>query len=160
MQYLILIIGLVFADQLCKYLIKSGMVLYETIPLIENVFHITYIQNYGAAFSILQGKQVFLICISVAALGGAAFYLWIKRKQAHPVLLTGIALLISGGAGNLIDRIAYGYVVDFLDFRIWPIFNIADICVCCGCGLILLYVFFFESGRRNSCKKAPVKDAK
>lgn len=59
MQYLILIIGLVFADQLCKYLIKSGMVLYETIPLIENVFHITYIQNYGAAFSILQGKQVF-----------------------------------------------------------------------------------------------------
>ena len=153
MQYLLLITGLVFLDQLCKYFIKSGMVLYESIPLIENVFHITYIQNYGAAFSILQGKQIFLICISAAALIGAAFYLWIKRKQAHPVLLTGIALLISGGVGNLIDRIAYGYVVDFFDFQIWPIFNVADICVCCGCGLILLYLFLFESGKKASGKR-------
>ena len=71
------------------------MVLYETIPLIKNVFHITYIQNYGAAFSILQGKQVFLICISVAALGGAAFYLF-RVSPVKPFPLAADCLCYGG----------------------------------------------------------------
>ena len=63
MKYIILIIGLVFLDQLCKYLVKTGMELHQSIPLIDDVFHLTYIHNYGAAFSILEGKQAFLLFV-------------------------------------------------------------------------------------------------
>lgn len=150
MQYLILIAGLLLADQLSKYLVQTELALYESVPVAENIFHITYIQNYGAAFSMLQGKQLFLIMISAAALGGASVYLWLRRKNAGRLLLTGLALVISGGVGNLADRVVRGYVIDFFDFRIWPIFNVADICVCCGCSLIVLYVLFGElRGRRR-----------
>ena len=144
MPYIMLIIGLVVLDQLSKYLVRTGLSLYESIPLIDRIFHITYIQNRGAAFSILQGKQFFLILVTALALAGILLFIVLKHKQSSPLLLIGLSLLLSGGVGNLIDRIALGYVVDFFDFRIWPVFNVADISVCCGCGMIIIYVFLSE----------------
>ncbi len=132
------------ADQLSKYFISMWMSLNESIPLIEGVFHITYVKNFGAAFSILQGKQFFLITVTLIALILINIYLVVKLKENHRILSLALSFIIGGGYGNLIDRIRLGYVVDFFDFRVFPVFNIADICVCTGCGLLILYIFYFE----------------
>jgi signal peptidase II len=80
-------------------------------------------------------------------------YLIKRQKKEHWCLLLSLSLIAAGGLGNLIDRALNGYVVDFLDFRIWPIFNVADISVCVGCGLLVLYVFFIEPKRSKSQKQ-------
>lgn len=144
MYYFVIIGILVALDQLIKYLIQSNMILNQSVPVVEGIFHITYIHNYGAAFSILEGKQAFLIAVTLIGIAVVMIYIGLKRKSAHWCLMLSLALVAGGGIGNLINRIREGYVVDFLDFRIWPVFNVADICVCCGCGLLLLYMFYFE----------------
>lgn len=124
------------------------MNLYETIPVWDNVFHITYIQNHGAAFSILEGFRGFLIVLPIVVIVcGLAYIVW-KRRKAHFMLLLSLSCIIGGGIGNLIDRIVYGHVIDYLDFRIFPVFNVADISVCVGCMLMMVYVFFID-GRRS-----------
>ena len=128
------------------------MVLYHTIPVIEDIFHITYIHNTGAAFSMMEGMRNVLVLLPAVMIAAAVIYMFIKRKTGHPLMLTSVALIAGGGIGNLIDRIALGYVVDYLDFRVFPIFNLADICVCTGCGLLILYVLFIDGkqdGKRN-----------
>lgn len=144
MIFYFIIVVLVVADQLSKHFISTWMSISEFIPLIEGVFHITYVQNFGAAFSILQGKQFFLITVTLIALITINIYLIVKFKENHKILSLALSFIIGGGYGNLIDRIRLGYVVDFLDFRVFPVFNIADICVCTGCGLLILYIFYFE----------------
>ncbi len=146
-MYFIIIALVVAFDQLTKYLIEANMELESTIPLLDGVFHITYIQNYGAAFSILQNKTEFLIIMQLVVIAAVLFYLLKRRKQEHWGLLLSLSLIAAGGIGNLIDRAVNGYVIDFLDFRIWPIFNVADISVCVGCGLLVLYVFLIEPKR-------------
>lgn len=152
-MYFIIIAVVVALDQLTKYLIRTNIELNQTIPLIEGIFHITYIQNTGAAFSMLQNKTIFLIVMQLAVIAIVLTYLIKKRKKEHRCLLSSLSLIAAGGIGNLIDRSVNGYVVDFLDFRIWPIFNVADISVCVGCGLLVLYMFFIEpkqSKKRNT----------
>jgi signal peptidase II len=73
----------------------------------------------------------------------------VMRKKGRPLMMTSVALIAGGGIGNLIDRIALGYVVDYLDFRVFPIFNLADIAVCVGCGLLVVYVLFFDGKQKN-----------
>lgn len=149
-MYFIIIAFILIADQGIKYLIRAAMELNQSIPLIDGIFHITYIHNYGAAFSILQNKTVFLIAVQVIVISGILVYLVKKRKTEHPMLLLSLAMIVAGGLGNLIDRAVNGYVVDFLDLRFWPIFNIADISVCVGCGLMVLYVLIIEPKRSRS----------
>lgn len=149
-MYFIIIAFILIADQGIKYLIQTTMELNQSIPLMDGIFHITYIHNYGAAFSILQNKTVFLIAVQVIVISGILLYLIKKRKTEHPMLLLSLAMIVAGGLGNLIDRAVNGYVVDFLDLRIWPIFNIADISVCVGCGLMVLYVLIIEPKRSRS----------
>lgn len=121
-----------------------------TVPVIDGIFHITYIHNYGAAFSLFQNKTVFLILMQLIVIAAVLVYLIKKQKKEHWALLLSLSLIAAGGMGNLIDRAVKGYVVDFLDLRIWPIFNVADISVCVGCGLLVLYMFFFEPKRNRS----------
>ena len=151
-MYFIIIALILVADQLVKYLVQSAMELNQSIPLIDGIFHITYIHNYGAAFSILQNKTVFLIIIQVVVITGILIYLIKKRNTEHSIMLLSLSLIVAGGFGNLIDRILKGYVVDFLDLRVWPIFNVADISVCVGCGLMVLYVLFIEPKLSRSKK--------
>lgn len=143
-MYLILIAIVVVFDQITKRLILTSMDVNNSIAIIDGIFHITYIQNRGAAFSILQEKTSFLIIMQIIVILVIAVYIIKKRKSEGKVLLTGLSLIMAGGFGNLADRLVYGYVVDFLDFRVWPIFNVADISVCVGCGLLVLYVFILE----------------
>lgn len=143
-MYFIIIAVVVVLDQLTKYLIRTNIDLNVSVPLIDGVFHITYIHNSGAAFSIFQNKTGFLIAMQLIVITAVLIYLFVKQKKDHWCLLVSLSLIAAGGVGNLIDRARNGYVVDFLDIRIWPIFNVADISVCVGCGLLILYMFFIE----------------
>lgn len=131
-------------DQLAKYAVAAQMELYESIPVIEGIFHITYIQNFGAAFSILQNRQIFLQIVTGCVILCCFGYLVWKRRSLPRLTAVSLALLVSGGAGNFLDRVLYGYVVDFFDFRIWPVFNVADIAVCIGCMLLVLSILRAE----------------
>ena len=134
-------LGSIGIDQLTKLLVLKFMELYESIPLIENVLHITYIQNKGAAFGMLaENRWVFMVLSSVAIVGIGVYLFRFCRERM--LLQMGLALILGGGVGNMIDRIAYGYVVDMIDFCpfdfwVW-IFNVADACVCVGAGIVLL----------------------
>lgn len=130
-------------DRIVKLKISASMVPGQEINVIDGFFSITYVRNEGAAFGVMAGNSMFLIAIPVILLLAMMIYIVVKRNEIHRVMGFSLSLIISGGLGNLIDRVLYGYVVDFLDFKIWsPVFNIADICVCVGCGLVIIYVLF------------------
>ena len=127
----ILPISLLFVviDQVVKILVINKMALQQSITIINNFFNITYVRNTGAAWSILSGNVLLLIMISVLALVAIYYYL-IKDKELNKIDIVSYSMLIGGIIGNLIDRIVHGYVIDYLDFKIFnynfPIFNIAD----------------------------------
>lgn len=149
-MYFIIIVLVVALDQLTKYLIQANLELNSSIPLIDGIFHITYIRNSGAAFSMFQHRTGFLIAMQLAVIAVVLVYLVKRKKKEHWCLLLSLSLIAAGGMGNLIDRAMNGYVVDFLDFRVWPIFNMADISVCVGCGLLILYMFFIDPKRSRN----------
>lgn len=144
---LFIILGLILADQLSKQYIQSTMSLEMSIAVIPNIFHITYILNPGAAFGILEHQRWFFIMIAIMMLGIIVYY-YPKLKEEHPLVRLGTALLVGGAVGNLIDRVQTGYVVDFLDFRIWPIFNVADMGIVIGVGIIV-YTLFFLTNKKD-----------
>lgn len=134
------LIALIIAalDQFTKWVVQSHMDLGETIPLIPHVFHLTYILNPGAAFGILPHQSWFFLLI-VAALY-VAFFIGRKKMPQKPTYFPlAVSMLLGGALGNAIDRAWIGSVVDFFDFRIWPIFNVADIFITVGIALIAFY---------------------
>lgn len=123
---------LVIIDQIIKIVVTKNIILNSSIILINNFFSLTYVKNTGAAFSILTDNVLFLILISLASLIGIYFY-FIKNKSLSKAEIITLGFLIGGLVGNLIDRIFYGYVIDYLSFILFnynfPIFNLADICI-------------------------------
>jgi len=132
------VIGL---DQLSKYWAATRLAARGTIPIIEGVFHLTYAENRGAAFSMLQDSRWFLIIVTTLAMAFVALALARKWVEG-PVARWGGYCVLAGGIGNLIDRVINGYVVDMFDFRLinFAIFNVADIFICVGGGLFVLYL--------------------
>ena len=123
-------------DQLVKHLVVSTMHLGQSFPVIKGIFHITYVLNPGAAFGMLEHQRWFFIVVALAAvLLGVFFYR--KLQQESILMRSGAGLLLGGAVGNLADRIQSGLVVDFLDFRVWPVFNIAGIAICAGAGILI-----------------------
>ena len=146
MSILYIIIGVIWfiVDYVTKYFIQQHFVPGESLPIIPNVFHITYILNCGAAFGILRDQRIFFLTVVVILIVA----LWVFRKQIKnggmlPQL--GASLLVSGALGNALDRLVRGAVVDFFDFRIWPIFNVADIGICIGVVLLAIYFWRYDS---------------
>ena len=136
MWLVLLPLAVVIVDQLSKYIVVESMALGESIPIIEGIFHLTYILNPGAAFGMFAHSRLFFIAIAVVVIGAIA---WARKEiLASPwEVKCGAGLFLGGAIGNLIDRARQGVVIDFFDFRIWPIFNIADIAICIGVGLII-----------------------
>lgn len=125
-------LGVVIIDQLTKYFVKKT----PSIEVIKNFFYLRYTTNTGAGFGILKDYMTLLIFISIIILGFVLFYF--NRLPDKRYVLVSVGLFIGGLTGNLIDRIIYSRVTDFIDFTIWPSFNIADSCVCLGAtGLII-----------------------
>ena len=115
--------------------------------------YLSYIHNTGAAFGMLQGQTLSLIWLSVAVLG--AIFFFYDSLQTTPELVC-VALILGGTLGNLIDRLRLGYVVDYIDFRIWPAFNVADSALCVGViGLVVFW--FFEERKKPKKKIKPIK---
>ncbi|MGI6143239.1 MAG: signal peptidase II [bacterium] len=142
------IVGLLvlFFDQLTKFWVQKSMMPRDSIPLIPGVFHLTYVQNTGAAFGFLRGKTLFFIAVAVLVLGFIIFLIP-RLPRGNLLLRVVFGLLLGGALGNLIDRIRFGYVVDFLDFRIWPVFNIADMAIVVGvCFLVWVILFRTPEG--------------
>ncbi len=141
MCYFIMLM-VIFCDQLIKTLIRSNFLLYQSIPLVSDVFHLTYVQNTGAGFGILAGRQNFFIIIAVLIIIGLLIYKY--QAPDHRLLDLALGLIIGGALGNVIDRIFLGYVVDYLDFRIWPVFNLADAMIVIGSGIFIFYFWKVE----------------
>lgn len=124
-----------------------------SIPIINNIFHITFIYNTGAGFGTFQNAAFFLTLFSVVILVGAIYY-FLKARSLNLRIM--ISVLIAGIIGNLIDRILYGKVIDFIDLRIWPIFNIADMAITLGILSIIAYLWVNDkklNSRKNKLSK-------
>ena len=154
MLYVLLTIAILGVDILTKIWAKAQLEGNASIPLIDDVFHLTYVENRGAAFGILQDAWVFFIVIAVV-LALVVFWLLKEYRKPHILMKLGLSFLCAGALGNTIDRIMQGYVVDFFDFRLidFPVFNVADIFVCVGAGLLAVFFVFLDTKSKNACDK-------
>ena len=148
MIVLIISLILVLIDQISKYLIRSTMELHETIPVIKNFFHLTYVSNDGMAFGInFPGGIYIFTVVSFLLTIFLIAYLWNERK-GNIILRISLAMIIAGAIGNFVDRLIFKEVVDMFDFIFWGyhwyIFNIADSSVTVGMILYLTYSFFLQ----------------
>ena len=138
---IILTILVILVDFFSKYIVSKLMTVNETINLIDNFFRITYVKNTGAAFSIFSNNTILVIIISIVVIGFLLFYIY-KNKGNNKLENVSYAFILGGAIGNLIDRLVYGYVIDFLDFEILsydaPIFNLADTFIVIGVILFLI----------------------
>ena len=131
----------VIVDRLTKYLLFRNLSPGESVRVVPGLFHITLVLNSGAAFGLFKGQSVFFTISAVVLIVFILFY--ICRGRCKDLLtLTALGLILGGAAGNLIDRIAFGYVIDFLDFRIWPVFNIADASITIGAFILAVRMIF------------------
>lgn len=153
----IFIYGLIwlFLDQLTKYLVTSSVGLGESIEIISNFFNITYVRNTGAAWSILEGSRIFLILVAFIAIGLVYFFM-LKDKKIEKIEEIGYGVLLGGILGNLLDRVIFGYVIDFFHFTFgnytFPIFNIADIGIVIGT-FIVIFIMIKEDIYGNKSRK-------
>ena len=135
----IVVLLIVLLDQSTKYLTQSLMYEGQSIPIIKNFFHLTYVLNPGAAFGMLAHKTLFFILVTMLVIV-IAIYFYRRIPKAKWLLRLGLSLQVGGAIGNLIDRIRIGMVVDFFDFRIWPVFNIADMAIVIGVGILFVEI--------------------
>jgi len=130
-------VSLFLADQATKWLALSRLTDSVTTPLIPSVFHLTLVHNTGAAFGMMHGGN--LILGLVAGVVAGALALWHETvTQGHSGREWAVGLILGGALGNLFDRVCRSGVVDFLDFRVWPVFNVADSAICIGAGWMML----------------------
>ena len=136
----LLSVFIIFLDQIIKIIVEHQLFLRQSIEFISGFFSVTYVQNYGAAFSVLTGNRIFLIVIALVALL-MIYQCFINGKLLNKIEQITYGLLVGGIIGNLLDRMFRGYVVDYLDFQIFhydfPVFNLADISIIVSALLIL-----------------------
>ena len=146
---------LIVLDQLIKIIVDANMMVSQSIPVIQDVLHFTYVQNEGAAFGIFQGQRWILVGVtSVVILGG--IYLLAAKTLKSNFLIWSVALVIAGGVGNLIDRIFRHFVIDYIEVRLinFAVFNFADCCVVIGTIMIVCYLLFSELWEKKKIKSA------
>lgn len=137
---------LVFLDQLTKFWAVQYVKPVGTIPLLKDIFSFTYVENKGAAFGILQNRKLFFLISTLLVIAFLGYTLWKMPKEKHYLpLLADCILLVSGAAGNLIDRIFHTYVIDFLSFDAihFPVFNVADCYVTIGAVIFFFLLMFY-----------------
>ena len=153
------IIVTVFLDQLTKYLTVLHLKPIDTYPVIEDVFHFTYVENTGAAFGMMKdARWIFMITSTVAIIGILAYMIhraYVKKVKMPWMEALSLSLIVGGGIGNMIDRTVLGYVVDMIDCRFidFAVFNVADSFVCIGAGLMILYLLI-EMRKELKAEKA------
>ena len=152
--WLAIIAVTVFLDQITKYLTIFYLKPIDTLPLIEDVLHLTYVENTGAAFGMMKDSRWVFMVISTVAIVGILVYMFWKRPS-DKLLCVSLSFIVGGGIGNMIDRTLLGYVVDMIDFRLinFAVFNVADSFVCVGAGLMILYLIL-DMVKESKAEKA------
>lgn len=138
---LLIVSLIVIFDRLTKILFSHTLSLGESLPVVRNIFHITLVQNTGIAFGLFKNHGVVFIIIPLIMIFLLVFNFYqynYNNEKFSRLYVTAVSLILAGAIGNLIDRIFYGYVIDFIDFRIWPVFNIADSAITVGAFLLIL----------------------
>ena len=142
-------------DQLSKIILDKVLILGKSIKIFDKFLYITKVYNDGISFSMLTGKRYLIIMISIIIL--IFLYFYMKKFKENKRNIIAFSLLIGGLLGNLIDRIIHGYVIDFIDFYIfnynYPIFNIADVCICIGVFILLYSIYLGEDNENSSGRK-------
>lgn len=140
--YVFIVASLVlFLDRFTKIIAFNSLSKDQSIKVLDNIFHLTLVLNKGAAFGFLRDQRIFFVSISILAIGVIIFYAF-RRNGAGLYISSALGLILGGAAGNLIDRIKFGYVIDFLDFRVWPVFNVADSCITIGTIMLVFNILF------------------
>ncbi len=135
-----LILLILACDQCTKLLCARYLTLHQSLPVVKGFFHLTLVHNRGAAFGIGKGHVLFFVFASLCAI----VFIVLNFRKSTAFVRCSLALILAGAVGNLIDRLLFGYVVDFLDLRIWPVFNVADSAITVG-ALLLVYSIFKDS---------------
>ena len=146
LYYALLAGGIVVLDQVTKYLTVANIPLYADVPFIPGLLQLTYVQNTGAAFSSFEGQQ-WLFALIFAVFTGLVLYEYFKKSMAFTTFERWcIAAIYGGGLGNMIDRVRMGYVVDMIEttFIDFPVFNVADCFITCGCILMMGHLVLFN----------------
>jgi signal peptidase II len=155
---LIFCLGILLLDQVTKCMVVQKLPLYQRVEVIQGFFNLTHVRNTGGAFGIFGGEKgglgsTLFVVVSLIAVG-AILFLFTKVKENEKILTLSFSLILGGAIGNLIDRLRYGEVIDFLDFHLstthWPAFNVADSAICIGIGLMALEVL--SRDRKRSTK--------
>ncbi|MGM0417548.1 MAG: signal peptidase II [Thermodesulfobacteriota bacterium] len=149
-KFALIVLISVLLDQLTKYIVVANIPLYTSVKIIPGLFDLTYLHNPGGAFGLLADQseniRIFVFIVMASAAAGLVLWFYKTTPENFKWLRTAYAIIFAGAAGNLIDRIRLGYVVDFLDFYIkdmhWPAFNIADSLITIGMGIIVYHVIF------------------
>ncbi len=154
MLYIAVAVLGVVLDQLSKHWASTTLKNMDTIPIIDGVFHLTYAENRGSAFSMFEGMGMIVVGIAVI-MTAVLIYFVIKKHVYGAVGLWATALVISGAIGNSIDRLRLEYVVDMFDFRLinFAIFNVADICLSIGTGLMIIFIIFIDPKHQKKLKE-------
>ncbi len=131
---------IVFLDRASKLFFSNLLSVQESIPIVHNAFHLTLVHNTGIAFGLFKNQGIIFIVISTLAIILFGAYLYRSRddEKLHVSDVFAFSLIIGGAMGNLIDRLHLGYVIDFIDFRVWPVFNLADTAITIGTIIILI----------------------
>lgn len=155
---LVVALFIIIADQLIKLVVLNNLVVKGSVNLItwfdKEILNLTYCENTGAAFSIFKNNTTMLSIVTSLFLAALIFYLF-KTKSKSKFMFICLAMIIGGGAGNVIDRFYRGFVIDYIDFRIinFAIFNFADICIVVGIILLMVYILFIEGKEMKKPKK-------
>jgi signal peptidase II len=159
----ILAASIIIPDQITKAVIQSKYVLWDTDPVIPGFFNLVHVLNKGAAFGFLNRPDTnwqiwFFVAVTIFAVG-FIYYLLSTADHGDRFFIWGLGLVLGGALGNLIDRIRFGFVVDFLDFHIgqyhWPAFNVADIAITCGAFCVIISMYMKNrSERKSSARRA------
>lgn len=147
--------GIVAVDQITKFLTVAHIGLYQHVEMLPGVLGLTYVQNTGAAFSSFEGMQ-WLFAVIFLIFTGLILWEYFKKTQPFTRLERWcIAAIYGGGLGNMIDRLRYGYVVDMIktEFMEFPVFNVADCFITCGCIMLLVHLVFFNKAFWKDGKK-------
>ena len=131
------VFSLFLADQISKQIIIRWLPENGSVPVVPGLFYVTRVNNTGAAFGLFRGAGPFLILVTMVSVTVLSFFLAQNWEKIRPAQRWGWTLVIGGALGNLYDRLMHRYVIDFLDFRVWPVFNLADSFVCVGVFLVI-----------------------
>jgi len=147
MFYIVIVFIVFLLDQITKYFAVMNLKFVNSKVIIKNFLEFTYVENRGAAFGIMQGRKIFFVLITLAAIGYILFFLFKKSSKLSFMTKLALSLILSGALGNFFDRLRLSYVVDFISLRFWglydfPVFNIADIAIVVGGALLLILGIF------------------